>query len=192
MATVPIPDEEILAHHPYRLCGLPNPLTNKPIFINQYSIHGSPPSTSHTNVRMRRDNPTRNALFRNPFYAPLLFHNEQSDVRDHCANERTFLSWLRLAIYLAIVGVAIVISFHLKSQPTEIERRASLPLGLVFWALSLGCLVSGVGRYCLTVERYGRRAAIVQSGWKTQVLFTVVATSIVATCVFLLSTESRE
>ncbi|KAI9728127.1 MAG: hypothetical protein M1828_004588 [Chrysothrix sp. TS-e1954] len=174
MSTVPITDEEIFAHHPYRPFGVPNRLTSKPIFLNQ------------------RENTSSTTLFRLPFLAPLLFHNEQSDVRDHCANERTFLSWLRLATYLAIVGVALVISFHLKSKPTDLERRASLPLGLLFWALSLGCLVSGAGRYCLTVERYGRRTALVQSGWRTQALFTVVATAIVATCVFLLSVEAKE
>lgn len=29
-----------------------------------------------------------------------------------------FLSWLRLAVYMSIVSVAIIINFHLKSEPT--------------------------------------------------------------------------
>ena len=51
-----------------------------------------------------------------------LFDNNASEARDHCgiiridsalitANERTFLSWLRLSIVLSIVGVGAFIFF---------------------------------------------------------------------------------
>lgn len=109
-------------------------------------------------------------LLSRPLLAPLLFPNESSDARDHCANERTFLSWLRLSIYMSVVSVAIVISFHLKSQPTSFERRLALPFGMVFWLLSLACLASGCANYVKTVTKYSRRQALVQSGWKTQVV----------------------
>ena len=69
---------------------------------------------------------------------------------------------------MAIVSVAIVISFHLKSQPTSVEKRIALPVGLVFWLLSLACLASGFANYVKTVTKYSRRQALVQSGWKTQ------------------------
>ena len=71
---------------------------------------------------------------------------------------------------MSIVSVAIVISFHLKTQPTAVERRVALPVGLLFWMLSLACLISGVANYVKTVEKYSRRRALVQSGWKTQVV----------------------
>jgi len=129
-------------------------------------------------------------LARTPLLGPLLFDNVTSDARDHCANERTFLSWLRLSMYMAIVSVAIIISFHLKHQPTKLELRMALPLGIIFWLLSLACLVSGASTYVRTVIRYSRRSAMVQSGWKTEMVFTVVATSIVAVCVLFLSTSS--
>ena len=126
-----------------------------------------------------------------PIFGPLLFDNNDSDARDHCACERSrrillfvavpsradltasstaFLSWLRLAIYMAVVSIAIVISFHLKSQPSQFERRMAVPLGLVFWLLALICLVLGLANYVKTVTRYSRRQALVQSGWKTQVV----------------------
>ena len=109
-----------------------------------------------------------------PLLGPLLFENEQSDARDHCANERTFLSWLRLSIYMAIVSVAIVVSFHLQHQPTAIEKRLALPFGIIFWILSLACLASGLANYLRTVTRYSRRAALVQSGWKTELVSVYV------------------
>lgn len=121
---------------------------------------------------------------------------------------------------MSIVSVAIVISFHLKSQPTAVERRVALPVGLLFWLLSLACLISGVANYIKTVEKYLRRRALVQSGWKTQVVsaglcssmgqrwngkwkdtgrlmpweqvFTIVATAIVAVCVLFLSTNAAQ
>ncbi|KAI9865302.1 MAG: hypothetical protein M1824_003456 [Vezdaea acicularis] len=127
-----------------------------------------------------------------PFLGPLLFPNADSDARDHCANERTFLSWLRLSLYMAIVAVAIVISFHIKNEPTKVERKTAYPVGLVFGALALACLGSGVAGYVRTVQRYGERRAMVQSGWKTQVVFTVVAAVIVAACVLFLSTNARQ
>ena len=112
---------------------------------------------------------------------------------------------------MAVVSVAIVISFHLKSQPTSVERRIALPVGLVFWLLSLACLISGFSNYVKTVRKYARRKALVQSGWKTQVvcqfrfhalgkspfqlantrkIFTIVACAIVAACVLFLSTNA--
>lgn len=99
---------------------------------------------------------------------------------------------------MAIVSVAIVMSFHVKSQPSEFgmsrglneisstfspavdhghnppqltvlaERRIALPFGIVFWLLSLACLASGMANYIHTVTRYSTRRALVQSGWKTQ------------------------
>ena len=71
---------------------------------------------------------------------------------------------------MAIVSVAIVVSFHLQNQPTAVERRLALPFGIMFWLLSLACLSSGLANYLRTVTRYSRRAALVQSGWKTEMV----------------------
>lgn len=48
---------------------------------------------------------------------------------------------------MAIVSVAIVLSFHLKSQPSEAELAMATPLGVVFWILSVACLLVGLGNY---------------------------------------------
>ncbi|TVY80358.1 hypothetical protein LSUE1_G003750, partial [Lachnellula suecica] len=115
-----------------------------------------------------------------------------SDARDHCANERTFLSYLRLALYMSIVSIAIVVSFHLKSQPSKLELRMAKPLGIIFWVLSVACLCLGFGNYVKTVNKYSRRAAIVQTGWKTQTILTVIAFSIVGVCILFLATNAQK
>ncbi|KAI0387855.1 hypothetical protein F5Y04DRAFT_286817 [Hypomontagnella monticulosa] len=121
-----------------------------------------------------------------PFLGPLLVENESSDTRDHCANERTFLSYLRLSVYMAIVSIAIVLSFHLKSQPSHLELRMAQPLGIIFWLLSLACLILGFGNYIKTLDKYSKKVAIVQTGWRTQSIMSLVALSIIGTCVVLL------
>ena len=134
---------------------------------------------------------TTHIFLARPLLGPLLFENAASDARDHLANERTFLSWLRLAIYLAIVSSAILISFHLSSKPTQIERQIALPLGIVFWCMSLACLASGFSLYVTTVKKYSRKAALVQSGWKTQAMFGIMATVIIGCCILFLVTQSK-
>jgi hypothetical protein len=93
--------------------------------------------------------------------------NRKSD-HVHCV--LAFLSWLRLAIYMAVVSVAILISFHLKNQPSPLERKIALPFGIIFWFLALACLASGTANYIKTVEKYSKRQALVQTGWKTQLV----------------------
>ncbi|SMR61487.1 unnamed protein product [Zymoseptoria tritici ST99CH_3D1] len=152
--------------------------------FNPFGIFRKP-----TFVHQRNSPPTLHPFYTTPLLSPLLFDNTDSSARDHLAAERTFLSWLRLAIYMSVVATAILISFHLKHQPSPTERKIALPLGVVFWVLALGCLGAGVGNYVKTVEGYARREAVVQSGWGTQVVFTVVAAAIVAACVLFLSME---
>lgn len=68
----------------------------------------------------------------------------------------------------------------------------ALPLGIVFWVLSMFCLVSGFATYVRTLTKYSRRTALVQSGWKTQLVFAVVAAAIIGTCILLLTTKKAE
>ncbi|KAH8809072.1 hypothetical protein F5884DRAFT_674475 [Xylogone sp. PMI_703] len=133
----------------------------------------------------------RNSFCIPPFFGPLIFDNVDSDARDHCANERTFLSYLRLSMYMSVVSVAIVVSFHIKSMPTEFELRMAKPLGIIFWFLSISCLALGFGNYFKTVDKYSKRLAIVQTGWKTQTVLSTVALSIVSVCIIFLATNSQ-
>ena len=71
---------------------------------------------------------------------------------------------------MAIVAVAILISFHLKQEASALEKRIALPFGLVFWILSIACLAAGLNNYIKTVTRYSIRQALVQSGTGTQLV----------------------
>ncbi|KAL2138852.1 hypothetical protein VTI28DRAFT_6169 [Corynascus sepedonium] len=167
--TMPAPDEE---DDPISCCRCCAPITSlsRPVDLSEMEDRGL----------------LQNVFCLPPPFGPLLFDNEQSDCRDHCANERTFLSYLRLSIYMSIVAVAIVLSFHLRKTASDIELRMAKPLGAIFWALSVCCLGVGIANYTKTVNKYSRRAAIVQSGWKTQTVMVTIALSIFGSCVLLL------
>ncbi|KAL2131535.1 hypothetical protein VTI74DRAFT_4912 [Chaetomium olivicolor] len=173
--TVPAIDEEEIATSCCRCCAPPRSLIH-PVEVSE----------------MRDQGLLDDVFCLPPLFGPLLFDNEQSDCRDHCANERTFLSYLRLSIYMSIVAVAIVLSFHLRKTATELELRMAKPLGAIFWALSVSCLGVGIANYTKTVNKYSRRAAIVQSGWKTQAVMGAIAMCIVGACITLLVINKLE
>ncbi|KAG0642744.1 hypothetical protein HOY80DRAFT_585590 [Tuber brumale] len=139
---------------------------------------------------MRKLEPKSPLILSSPFISPLVFENNASDLRDHCANEY-FLSWVRLSLYLCIVSIAVVIPFHLKLKPSELEERFSLPLGVFFWGLSLVCLLAGLGNYFKTIRMYSKQTALVQSGPKTQFVLVIVAVAVVASSVLFLFAQSK-
>ncbi|KAK6533357.1 hypothetical protein TWF694_002307 [Orbilia ellipsospora] len=121
-----------------------------------------------------------------PLSGPLVFENNASDARDHCANERNFLSWLRLSSYLAVVSVAIMTTFHFSSKPSELEKKLAFPLGFLFWVLAMLSLACGIGNYLKTVTKYSKKKALVQTGWKTQLLGGVVAGTVICCCIIFI------
>ncbi|KAI8081658.1 uncharacterized protein BX664DRAFT_340943 [Halteromyces radiatus] len=76
----------------------------------------------------------------------ILLENKASVARDHLANERTFLAWLRTSLALITVGVAITQLYHLNPSPSsnDITGRA---LGGTFVALSIVFLYFANARY---------------------------------------------
>lgn len=57
--------------------------------------------------------------------------------------------------------------------------------------LALACLAAGFANYIRTVAKYARNAALVQSGLKTQIVFGVVSTAIIAACGVFLAAEAQ-
>ncbi len=93
---------------------------------------------------------------------------------------------------MAVVSVALVLSFHLKQKPTETELRMAKPLRSCIldpigslscaWAgelhqlsrIHFHALEGGLVSFLIltdrseTVNKYSRKQALVQTGWKTQ------------------------
>ena len=147
-----------------------NPLRSRPVNVDECALNAVMEERGLCANNLYSRHETGHLFLAQPLFGPLLFQNNDSEARDHCANERTFLSWLKLSIYMSIVSVAILVSFHLKTPPTAVERRMAIPLGVIFWLAALACLANGFANYIKTVSKYSRRQALVQRGWKTEVV----------------------
>lgn len=76
----------------------------------------------------------------------LSFKKPRRTNSDMC-RDTAFLSYLRLSILMAVVSVAITLSFHLNYQPSHLERKIAKPLGAIFWILALLTLAVGLSNY---------------------------------------------
>ncbi|KAL1927915.1 hypothetical protein VTP01DRAFT_3320 [Rhizomucor pusillus] len=87
------------------------------------------------------------------FSQSLLLENTASVARDHLANERTFLAWLRTSMALITVGVAAVTAitqlYHLAPGDTSgiDHRRVGRSIGAIFVTFSILFLYFGNARY---------------------------------------------
>ncbi|KZT53561.1 hypothetical protein CALCODRAFT_439908, partial [Calocera cornea HHB12733] len=91
-----------------------------------------------------------------PVSLPAVIPARGNIARDHLANERTFLAWIRTCLSLATTGVALVQLFALAAfnpvagDKTERTMNMARPLGAVIIAVSAVVLLVGVHRYFRT------------------------------------------
>lgn len=86
----------------------------------------------------------------------LTLENTASVARDHLANERTFLAWLRTSLSFISIGVAITQLFRLtrplgdnnnNNPANRNDSRGGKQLGIVFIILGIIFLAFGISRY---------------------------------------------
>jgi len=75
--------------------------------------------------------------------------------RDHLANERTFLAWVRTSIAVVVFGFAIGRFSIAIRQLMQFEGRTSRTPGLSVW-LGFASILLGVGLILLGLRRYRR------------------------------------
>ncbi|PIS49380.1 hypothetical protein CJI97_005555 [Candidozyma auris] len=74
--------------------------------------------------------------------------NKGAVARDHMANERTFLAWLRTSLSLTTIGIGIVQLFklQLKGEYEEMTKFGK-PIGAGFFLLGISVLLFGCYRF---------------------------------------------
>ncbi|ODV92719.1 hypothetical protein CANCADRAFT_15638, partial [Tortispora caseinolytica NRRL Y-17796] len=75
----------------------------------------------------------------------LMLANTSSTARDHLANERTFLAWLRTSMAFASIGVAVIQLFLIVGEDRPLIARSGAPLGSCL--VAVGTLVLLIGSY---------------------------------------------
>lgn len=74
--------------------------------------------------------------------------NTASVARDHLANERTYLAWLRTSLTFSSAGIALTQLFRLVAENSEgFTNRVSTVIGSLFVAMGITTMVMGCIRY---------------------------------------------
>ncbi|KAI9339710.1 hypothetical protein BD770DRAFT_330959 [Pilaira anomala] len=87
------------------------------------------------------------------FSCSLYLENNAAVARDHLANERTYLAWVRTSLSTISIGVAITQLFRLDKNvfedPKKAEELATMgrPLGLTFVVIGMAYLIFAIIRY---------------------------------------------
>ncbi|KAI9145521.1 hypothetical protein BKA69DRAFT_1121353 [Paraphysoderma sedebokerense] len=113
----------------------------------------------------------------------LYLKNEGSVARDHLANERTFLAWVRSSLGAVVVGIAVVQIFRV-SRDEQNAARYGKPLGATFIAIGILFLLIAIMRY-FQVQKWLIEGQFPATRW--DVILTTVATVSIVVAVLVVT-----
>jgi putative membrane protein len=124
---------------------------------------------------------------------------DNETIREHLANERTFLAWTRTA--LAMIGLGFIVAkfslfvreiesvLNLSGRKTVSSPVYSLPMGILLIGLALVLLIASYIRY-LRIERQISQRKFANSGLLIKLATIILVTSIVFLILYLYLTTA--
>jgi putative membrane protein len=88
---------------------------------------------------------------------------DSNRARDHLANERTFLAWVRTSVAIVVFGFAIGRFAVAMRQLTEFQGHASRSTGLSVW-MGMSAILAGVVMMMAGLARYRKTRAQLDEG----------------------------
>jgi putative membrane protein len=88
---------------------------------------------------------------------------DSNRARDHLANERTFLAWVRTSVAIVVFGFAIGRFAIAMRQLTEFQGHASKTTGFSVW-MGMSSILAGVVMVLAGLGRYRRTRAQLDQG----------------------------
>jgi putative membrane protein len=88
---------------------------------------------------------------------------DSNRARDHLANERTFLAWVRTSVAIVVFGFAIGRFAIALRQLTEFQGHPSKTTGVSVW-LGMSAILAGVVMVVAGLARYRRTRAQLDQG----------------------------
>jgi putative membrane protein len=93
--------------------------------------------------------------------APVVENSNRA--RDHLANERTFLAWVRTSVAIVVFGFAIGRFAIAMRQLTEFQGRGSRTTGFSVW-MGMSAILAGVALMVAGLARYRKTRAQLNEG----------------------------
>jgi putative membrane protein len=88
---------------------------------------------------------------------------DSNRARDHLANERTFLAWVRTSVAIVVFGFAIGRFAIAMRQLTEFQGRSSRTTGFSVW-MGMSAILAGVVMVGAGLMRYRKTRAQLDEG----------------------------
>ncbi|KAH8923163.1 hypothetical protein BT69DRAFT_1334049 [Atractiella rhizophila] len=129
------------------------------------------------------------------FLSPRVIVNEGSTARDYLARERNFLSFLKLAVTLFTIAIALLVRFQVQEingkEPEfpDLLKILAIPFGSLYFATAIIILVSSLVSFYSYQTLMKRHTGFVQSGWGTSLLMAWVTFVVGAGCIVVLVAE---